>query len=126
MFSPYAAMSRELQSLFKLDRAPVCGAEHGRLEILIRGAGITDDALERRIAFARRLTEAARPLLRTHSKRKRRRYAERAIAVVFEDEKVVGEGIATSRFMYVASHDHDTNRDASRNPARSALDAAWP
>lgn len=37
----------------------------------------------------------------------RRRLAERAISVVFEDEQVVEDGIATSKFTYLASHDHD-------------------
>ena len=107
MFSPYTAMSRELQSLLKLDRAPACRGDHGRFEILLRGSGITDAALENRVALARRLTEAARPLLRAHRKKKQRVFGDRAIAVVFEDEQVVEDGIATSRFTYVASHDHD-------------------
>ena len=107
MFSPYMAMSRDLQAMFQLQRPPACRADHGRLEILLRGVGMTDEPLEQRVSLARRLTEAARPLLRAHSKHKHRRFAERAIAVVFEDEQVVGEGIATSRFSYLASHDYE-------------------
>jgi hypothetical protein len=107
IFSPFAAMSSELQSRFGLERTPACRAQHGRLEILVRGARMTSEPLANRIALARRLTEAARPLLREHRKKQRRRLAERAISVVFEDEQVVEDGIATSKFTYVASHDHD-------------------
>lgn len=115
MFSRYSAMARELQYTLQLDRAPACRGDHGRLEILLRGTGLTDDALENRVAFARRLTDAARPLLRAHRKREPRRFADRAIAVVFEDEQVVEGGIATSRFTYVASHDNDLRRNSGRS-----------
>lgn len=108
-------MARELQYTLQLDRAPACRGDHGRLEILLRGTGLTDDALENRVAFARRLTDAARPLLRAHRKREPRRFADRAIAVVFEDEQVVEGGIATSRFTYVASHDNDLRRNSGRS-----------
>jgi hypothetical protein len=63
--------------------------------------------MEQRVELARQVTATARPLLRVHSKRDRRRYANRAIAVIFEDETVVGDGIATSRFSFVASHDSE-------------------
>ncbi len=105
MFSPFTAISRELQAMLQLERQPAFRAEHGRLEILLRGSGITEQPQDQRIAIARRVTDAARPLLRVISNRQRRRYAERAIAVVFEDETIVDGGIATSRFSYVASHD---------------------
>jgi hypothetical protein len=105
LFYPFTDISSELQQTFRLERAPACRSEHGRLEILLRGAGITDQPLEQRLALARSLTDAIRPLLRRRSKREHRRLAERAISVVFEDEAVVGEGIATSRFSYLASHD---------------------
>ncbi len=118
MFSPFMAMSRELQSMLQLQRPPACRAEHGRLEMLLRGAGITGQPLEQRVALARRLAEAARPLLRANSKRKQRRYAERAIAVVFEDEAIVDDGIATSRFSYVASHDYEAGGRSSASPMR--------
>ena len=107
IFSPFAAMSRELQLQFALERPPACSAQHGRLEILLRGGGITTEPIETRIALARRLTDAARPIVREQRKSRRRRLAERAISVVFEDEQVVDGGIATLRFTYVASHDHD-------------------
>ncbi len=104
IFLPFASISRELQSVFNLDRAPGCRAEHGRFEILIRGAGMTAESMERRVALAHGLDEAVRPLLRDEGRR-RRRYAERAIAIVFEDEQIVGAGIGTSRFTYVARMD---------------------
>lgn len=65
---------------------------------------MTDAPMERRVALARRLDDAARPLLRDEGRR-RRRYADRAISIVFEDEQIAGEGIATSRFTYVARFD---------------------
>ncbi|MEO7218839.1 MAG: hypothetical protein ABI026_11650 [Gemmatimonadaceae bacterium] len=107
MFSPYADLSRGLQETLRLDRLPACRSDHGRLEILLRGAGLTDRPLEERIAVAQQITDAARPLLRLHRKREHRRYAERAIAVVFEDEQLASAGIATMRFTFLASHDTD-------------------
>ena len=107
IFSPYADLSRGLQETLRLDRLPACRRDHGRLEILLRGAELTDRTLEERITLAQQLTDAARPLLRLHRKREQRRYAERAIAVVFEDEQVVNSGIATMRFTFLASHDTD-------------------
>ena len=110
IFSPFAGMCRELQLHFGLVRAPACSATHGRLEILLRGGGNTTEPIEARIALARRLAEAVRPLLREQRKNRHRRLADRAISVVFEDEQVVDGGIATLRFTYVASHDHDMQR----------------
>jgi hypothetical protein len=107
MFSPHTELSRQLQSMLTLDRAPSCSSDHGRLEILLRGSGMTDQSLESRVTLAQKLTDTARPLLRDKDKREHRRFAERAIAVVFEDEQVAGNGIATSRFTYVASVEHD-------------------
>jgi hypothetical protein len=115
MFSPFTSISRELQSMFQLDRPPACRAEHGRFEILLRGAGMTAQPVDQRVALANELTDAVRPILRAEHKRKYRRYAERAISVVFEDEQVAGEGIATSRFSYVASFDHDPDHAFNRN-----------
>jgi hypothetical protein len=108
IFSPYGDLSRDLQETLQLSRAPSCRSDHGRLEILLRGMGMTDRPVEERIALALNLTHAARPLLRMHRKRDRRRQAERAIAVVFEDEAIVGGGLATTRFTYLASHDTDS------------------
>jgi hypothetical protein len=68
---------------------------------------MTDRPVEQRIDLAQRLTDAARPLLRLQRKRTQRRQAERAIAVVFEDEQLIGNAIATSRFTVLASHDMD-------------------
>jgi hypothetical protein len=110
IFTPYADLSRGLQETLQLDRLPACRNEHGRLEILLRGAGLTDQPLESRIDLAQRITNAARPLLRLHRKREHRRYAERAIAVVFEDEQVVGSAIATMKFTFLASHDTDLQK----------------
>ena len=107
MFSPYADLSRGLQETLQLDRLPTCRNDHGRLEILLRGAGLTDRTLEERVTVAQQITNAARPLLRLHRKREHRRYAERAIAVVFEDEQIASSGIATMRFTFLASHDND-------------------
>lgn len=73
----------------------------------MRGGGMTDAPLADRVALARRLTDAARPLLAAHRKREIRRLGGRAISVVFEDEQIVDHGVATSRFSYLASHDHD-------------------
>lgn len=107
IFSPYADLSRGLQETLQLDRLPACRSDHGRLEILLRGAGMTERPLEERITLAQQLTNAARPLLRMHRKRDRRRYADRAIAVVYEDEQVASAGIATMKFTFLASHDTD-------------------
>lgn len=107
IFSPYTALSKELQAIFQLPRLPACRAEHGRLTILIRGAGMTAEPLPDRIMLAHRIVDAARPLLRAHRKREGRRHAERAIAISFEDEEVIEGGIATTRFSYVALMGHD-------------------
>jgi hypothetical protein len=115
MFAPFTALSKQLQSIFQLERPPALRVEHGRLGILIRGTGVSDDPLADRIALAHQITEATRPLLRQYSKRERRRYADRAIAVSFEDEQVMETGIATSRFTYVALMPHDAQTDVSAN-----------
>jgi hypothetical protein len=107
LFNPYNSVARELQAAFRLERPPACRVQHGRLEIVVRGAAMTSAPVEQRVALARQFTAMARPLLRAHSKRDRRRYASRAIAVIFEDETIVGDGIATSRFTFLASHDSD-------------------
>jgi len=107
IFSPLAGVAKDLQLSLHLDRTLWCRTEHGRLEIVMRGGGLTDDPLPERIALARKLTDAARPVLAAHRKRQIRRLAGRAIAVVFEDEQIVDDGVATSRFSYLASHDHD-------------------
>ena len=107
MFSPYSQVAKQIRTRFGLERAPSCRFVHGRLELLIRGAGVTEQPVADRIVMARALVAELRPLLRDHSKREARRGADRAIAVVFEDEQVVGDGIATSRFSYLASHDRD-------------------
>lgn len=125
MFSPLAAMSKELQATLQLDRTPSCRREHGRLEILLRGGGMTEAPRDQQIALARRLTDAARPMLRAHRKRDHRRLAERAIAVVFEDEQVVSDGIATSRFTYLASHDHDSAGTDRTGRRIDSDDSAW-
>jgi hypothetical protein len=111
MFSPYSELSRGLQETLQLSRLPSCRNDHGRLEILLRGAGMTDRPVDERVSLAQRLTHAARPLLRMHRKREKRRQAERAIAVVFEDEMILGNGIATTKFTYLASHDADPRRE---------------
>lgn len=107
MFAPFTSLSRQLQAVFQLQRPPAVRAEHGRLEILIRGTGMTEEPLGDRVSLAHQITEATRPLLRQYSKRERRRYADRAIAVSFEDENVMATGIATSRFTYVALMPHE-------------------
>ena len=107
VFAPFTATSRQLQSIFQLERPPAVRRERGRLEILLRGTGMTDAPLSDRVATAHQITDAARPLLRQHSKRGRRRYADRAIAVIFEDEKAMETGIATARFTYVALMPHE-------------------
>lgn len=123
MFSPFTAISRELQSTLQLDRLPACRSDHGRLEILLRGGGMTADTMENRIALARRLTEAARPILRARRKREHRRLADRAMAVVFEDEQIVADGIATSRFTFLASHDFDTRQQESNDSGGRAIES---
>ncbi len=130
IFSPLAGVAKDLQGALQLDRSLWCGKEHGRLEILMRGGGLTDAPLPERIALARKLTEAARPLLAEHRKREIRRLADRAIAVVFEDEQIIGDGVATSRFTYLASHDHDDrNLDGGHRQTLSQLrgeeDSSW-
>lgn len=107
MFAPFTALGKQLQALFQLDRPPAVRAEHGRLEILIRGTGMTDDPVDTQVALASQITDAARPLLLQHRKREHRRYADRAIAVSFEDERVMATGLATSRFTYVALIPHE-------------------
>lgn len=107
VFAPFTVLSKQLQTIFQLERPPAVRKEHGRLEILLRGTGMTDAPLSDRVTTAHQITDAARPLLRQHSKRERRRYADRAIAVSFEDEKVMDTGIATSRFTYVALMPHE-------------------
>jgi hypothetical protein len=106
-FSPFAKLSKELQATLRLDRAPSCRTEHGRLVIVLRGGGLTDQPLEAKIALAEQFAAAARPLLAESSRREHRRYAERAISVGFEDEIVIRAGIATTRFTFLASHDKD-------------------
>ncbi len=107
MFAPFTALSKQLQTLFQLERPPAVRKEHGRLEILLRGTGMTDAPISERVATAHQISDAARPLIREHRKREHRRYADRAIAVSFEDEQVMDAGIATSRFTYVALMPHD-------------------
>jgi hypothetical protein len=107
MFSPFTHIGRQIQGAFNLERTPACRAEHGRFELLIRGGGITDLRLEQRVSLAHQLTDTVRPLLGAESKKKHRLYGARAIAIVFEDEQVTANGIATSRFTYVASVEHD-------------------
>lgn len=114
MFSPYTHIARQVQAMFNIERAPGCRAEHGRFELVIRGAGMTDRPIAERVAFALQLTDAVRRLLRAESKRKYRRYGERAIAIAFEDEQVAANGIATSRFTYVASVEHDPDEALHR------------
>jgi hypothetical protein len=134
MFSPYAAMSRELQAVLQLDRTPSCRSDHGRLEILLRGAGLASESMENRIDLALRLAEAARPLLRSQRKGEQRRLASRAVAVVFEDEAIVGNGIATTRFTYLASHDNDNDNDNEAirqrqerdGPMSEIYETLWP
>ena len=71
--------------------------------------------MHERVTLASQLTDAVRPMLRAEHKRQYRRYAERAIAIVFEDEQVIGSGIATTAFTYIASVDHEaTDRRQSR------------
>ena len=80
----------------------------------MRGGGLTEAPLPERLALARRITGAARPLLAAHRKREIRRLAGRAISVAFEDEQIVEDGVATSRFSYLASHDHDARELGSK------------
>lgn len=126
MFSPFSTLSKELQAMFQLERPPSCRAEHGRLEILVRGAGITERPLDERVELAHRLVDAARPLLHADSKRERRRYADRAIAVNFEDEQVMQYGIATSRFTYVAAITNAAPPDPHNGRIKNALETVWP
>ncbi|MEO7042938.1 MAG: hypothetical protein ABI035_11810 [Gemmatimonadaceae bacterium] len=131
MFSPLAGFARDLQETLQLDRSLWCRREHGRLEIVMRGGGLTDAPLADRVALARRITDAARPLLADHRKREIRRLAGRAISVAFEDELIVNEGVATSRFSYLASHDHDEReldsdlRDSRRHHRDEDEDRSW-
>jgi len=118
LFSPYTALSKELQAMFQLARLPACRAEHGRLEILIRGAGMTAEPLSDRITLAHRLVDAARPLLRAHRKREGRRHADRAIAISFEDEQVIDGGIATTKFSYVALMGNEPVNDSGNRLPR--------
>ena len=115
MFAPFTALSKQLQAIFQLERPPAVRVEHGRLGILIRGTGVSEEPMADRITLAHQITEATRPLLRQYSKRERRRYADRAIAVSFEDEQVTETGIATSRFTYVALTPHEAQPDESAN-----------
>lgn len=126
MFSPFSRMSRELQERLQLDRAPSCRVDRGRLEILVRGAGMTDAAVDSRVALAQRLTSAARPLLLAQRKRAHKRYAARAIAVVFEDEAIAQNGIATTRFTFVASHDSDAAGLTPRARQGRSEESGWP
>ena len=107
MFSPLAGFAKDLQETLHLDRSLWCRTEHGRLEIVMRGGSLTDAPMAERLALARRITVAARPILADHRKREIRRLAGRAISVAFEDEQIVDDGVAMSRFSYLASHDHD-------------------
>jgi len=107
MFAPFTGLAKQLQAIFQLDRPPAIRKEHGRLEILLRGTGMTDAPMSERVATAHQISDAARPLISQHRKREHRRFAERAIAVSFEDEQVMDAGIATSRFTYVALMPHD-------------------
>jgi hypothetical protein len=106
MFAPFTALSKQLQTIFQLERPPAMRKERGRLEILLRGTGMTEAPISERIATAQQISDAARPLLLQQRKRDHRRYADRAIAVSFEDEKAMDSGIATSRFTYVALMPH--------------------
>jgi hypothetical protein len=106
MFAPFTALSKQLQTIFQLERPPALRKERGRLEILLRGTGMTEAPISERIATAQQISDAARPLLLQQRKRDHRRYADRAIAISFEDETAMDSGIATSRFTYVALMPH--------------------
>lgn len=114
IFLPYTRIGRQVQAAFNLERTPGCRADHGRFELLIRGAGMTDRPLEERVALAHQLTDVVRPLLRAERKRQLRRFGERAIAIAYEDEQVEANGIATSRFTYVGSVEHDPDEALRR------------
>jgi hypothetical protein len=107
VFAPFTGVSKQLQAIFQLERPPAVRKGRGRLEILLRGTGMTDAPMPERVALAHQIADAARPLIRQHGKRQRRRYADRAIAVSFEDEQVMDAGIATSKFTYVALMPHE-------------------
>lgn len=103
---PHGHVADALQHAFSLPRPPLCRMQRSRFEIVVRGAGLSREPIDRCIAIADAMTDAARPLLAASHLRVARRAAAFAIRVTFEDEEIVAGGVATTRISYVAAmHD---------------------
>lgn len=107
LFMPFGEVSDALQKEFAFARPPACSKNRSRLQITIRGAGLTDESISVRLDLAVRLARSARPVLRASTTRDLRRRAGRAILIVFEDEKIVDGGVATARFSFLAPTAHE-------------------
>ena len=101
-FFPFRLLGEQIQHEVGLSAPAACREDHGRLEVLIRGEGLSradDDSVVRR---AIDVTRAARQHAARSSQRRVSRKAKRAIVVIFEDELLHSGAVLTSRKTYVA------------------------
>jgi len=103
IFLPHADIADLLQAHFGFPRRPACRTQHGRFEVTVRGAGVTSQSVEQCVALAEAIAVTVRPLLTASHRHITRRSARYALRVTFEDERVVGHGVATSSLSYVAT-----------------------
>lgn len=120
IFLPHADIADVLQAQFALPRRPACRTQHGRFEVTVRGAALSAQPVERCVALAEAIAAAVRPLLAESHRSITRRSARYALRVTFEDERIVGRGVATTSVSYVATigDDADDVEHRAWHPAR--------
>lgn len=74
------------------------------MEITVRGAQLTSQSVQENVMLAQHIANITRPqlLALANGDRRKARVGLRAICIIFEDEAIVGGGIANVRFSYVA------------------------